>query len=293
MLASRSLAAIAAVVASCLALGAWANGARVHADVPPTTSTAPPAGPLANPWPRIGRVPPGHHVVLGVGDSTLGGGVFELPGVLASHGFDVTLYDAHVNASGLLDPMNGVSPHDYLEQQFAAHPDVDTVLFHWVSVCAVGCGPGKLAYGSAQFYGAWIAATRDLIDDARAHGAKVVWAVSPPQPPPPGDDPPREDWFSLPMRFQVSNELATRERRYAHEFGIATVDWFRALSDTSGQWQSQLWYDGALHTVRLDDGVHLTEDGSTRTSVWTAAALARLWRADLPRNPTAKGKRAK
>ena len=56
-----------------------------------------------------------------------------------------------------------------------------------------------------------------------------------------------------------------------------TTDWSQALSDTSGQWQSQLAYDGGVHAVRLDDGVHLTEDGSFRTSAWTTATLMQLW----------------
>ena len=63
----------------------------------------------------------------------------------------------------------------------------------------------------------------------------------------------------------------------ARMFGIATADWTQALSDTSGGWQPQLSYDGGVHVVRLDDNVHLSEDGSIRTSAWTVAALAALW----------------
>ncbi len=81
------------------------------------------------------------------------------------------------------------------------------------------------------------------------------------------------------MRHQVAERLIARERRYPRAFGIATVDWNQALSDTNGQWQRQLSYDGAVHVVRADDKVHLSEDGARRTSTWAAAALAQLWKA--------------
>jgi hypothetical protein len=108
-----------------------------------------------------------------------------------------------------------------------------------------------------------------------------------------------EDWFSLPMRHEVATTLEAHARAYAAEFGIASSDWTQALSDTAGQWQSQLSYDGAVHTVRLDDKVHLTEDGSRRTSQWTMSTLAQIWsrpqgRAAVPttRRHVAKGKRS-
>ncbi len=44
-----------------------------------------------------------------------------------------------------------------------------------------------------------------------------------------------------------------------------------------GQWQPRLSYDSAVHDVRFDDKVHVTEDGSQRTSRWTVATLAQLW----------------
>ena len=64
---------------------------------------------------------------------------------------------------------------------------------------------------------------------------------------------------------------------YAAVPGVTTADWWRALSDTSGQWQENLWYDDAIHAVRTPDLVHLSDDGSTRTSTWTVAALAKLY----------------
>ncbi len=118
-----------------------------------------------------------------MGDSLMGGTASTLPGVLTAHGFDATVYDAHVNGSGLLDPMNGYSARDYLAQQLRAHPDVDTVIFEWAGVCDDVCSADALAYGSPEFFAAWQAAASDLIRDARLHGLKVVWAISPPPPP--------------------------------------------------------------------------------------------------------------
>jgi hypothetical protein len=253
------------------------------APAPTTTVPRPPVTdaqgvPVGISWPVIGRAPAEHHSLLSIGDSTLGQGLLRLPEVFAQHGFDVTIHDAHTNGSGLLDPVDGLLARDILNRELAQHPDVDTVIFEWAGVCALACGPGKLAYGSRRFYDAWHRAARALVVDARARGLQVVWVVSPPPAPPPNDDPPVEDWFSLPMRHQVGTTLIASERRYPKEFGIRIVDWSQALSDTSGQWQLLLSYDGAVHAVRLDDHVHLTEDGSLRTSVWTAATLAQLWR---------------
>jgi hypothetical protein len=207
----------------------------------------------------------------------MGLSVGALPAVLADLGFNVTVYDEHINASGLLDPMNGVSALEFLDQQLARHPDADTVFFEWVGVCAVACVNGTVAYGSPAFYTAWVETTRALVTDARNHGKQVLWAVSPSGTPPATPDPPQEDWFSVPMRYQVLTELIRREQTYPKQFGIAVVDWSEALSDTAGNWQQQLFYDGALHTVREDDKSHLAPDGSVRTSQWTAAALGQLW----------------
>jgi hypothetical protein len=187
------------------------------------------------------------------------------------------MYDGHGSGWGLLDPLGGLSALEVLDQQVAAHPDIDTVIIGFVGVCAFACGPGTLAYGSPQFYDAWDAAARALVTSARARGLQVVWAVEPPPAPSPIADPPAEDWSSLPMRYQVATTLVAHARAYGSRFGIATTDWSQALSDTSGQWQLQLSYDGGVHAVRLDDRVHLTEDGSLRTSAWTTATLMQLW----------------
>jgi hypothetical protein len=197
--------------------------------------------------------------------------------VLGQHGFDAPIYDGHGNGWGLLDPLDGASALDVLSQRLAAHPDIDTVVIGFVGTCVVACGPGKLAYGSQAFYDAWDAAARALVTSARSRGLQVVWAVSPPAPPAPAGEVPVEDWSSLAMRHQVAVTLVAHARAYGSEFGIATSDTSQALSDTSGQWQRDLSYGGAVHTVRLDDRVHLTDDGSRRASAWTMATLAQLW----------------
>ena len=251
-----------------------AAGAQTAPAAPLTDATGTPLGITP---PVIGPAPSGAHSILAFGDSDLAQGLIALPALLAQHGFDVPIYDAHGNGWGLLDPRDGASALEILSQAVAAHPDIDTVVIGFVGVCAVACGPGGPAYGSPQFYDAWDAAARALVTSARARGLQVVWAVSPTAAPAPTDDPPVEDWFNLPMRHQVAATLEAHARAYGSEFGIATSDWTQALSDTSGQWQSQLSYDGAAHSVRADDKVHLTEDGSQRTAQWTAATLMQLW----------------
>ena len=233
--------------------------------------------PLGVTPPVIGSAPARPHSILAFGDSDLAQGLHRLQDVLAQHGFTVPIHDAHGNGWGLLDPLDGMSALDVLAQRLDAYPDVDTVVIGFVGACTVACGEGKLAYGSPQFYDAWDAAARNLVTSARARGLQVVWAVEPPAAPAPNADPPAEDWLSLPMRHLVATTLIDHARAYGDQFGIATVDWTQALADTSGQWQSELSYGGAVHTVRFDDMVHLTEEGALRTSEWITATLMQLW----------------
>jgi hypothetical protein len=267
---------VALVVAVLLAVvaGAAPAGAR-SAPAPPLTDAD--GVPLGITPPVVGPFPPRHHAILAVGDSDLAQSLYLLPEALAQHGMDADVYDAHGNGWGLLDPVDGLMAPDVLDRALAAHPDIDTVVIGFVGVCAVACGPGKLPYGSRRFYSAWDAAARALVSRARIYGLQVVWAVEPPPAPSPTDDPPVEDFASLSMRHEVAATLVDHARAYARAFGIAGVDFSQALSDTSGQWQQRLSYDGAVHDVRFDDKVHVTEDGSRRTSSWMVATLAQLW----------------
>jgi hypothetical protein len=250
---------------------------------PTTTSTTttipgpPPAGPVGNPWPDIGPTPLQHHAILTLGDSLMGGATSTLETNLASHGFNAVVYDGHVNGTGLLDPVNGISARELFQEQLTYHPDIDTVVFGWSGVCAVACGTSTLRYGSPEFYATWHDEARKLVDLAWAHGLQVVWVTAPPPRLDSSGQPPTEDWMSYPMRPIVQTRLAQEVRKYPNTLGVPVADVWQALSDTSGQWQQSLWYDGALHEVRVDDFVHLTDDGSLRASTWVVAALARLY----------------
>jgi hypothetical protein len=243
-----------------------------------TTPTVVPTGPVGNPWPVIGPAPAEHHTILAVGDSLMGQAGVLLPEVAAAHGFDVTIYDAHVNASSPLDPIDGLPVREYLAQQLAAHPDVDTVIFEWLNVC-VSCSASGLAYGSPAFFDAWYSAQRALVLDAYGRGLRVVWAVSPPPPPDMSGEAPRAEWSSLAQREIVATTLAGNVHRLRQDLGVTVANWWEALSDTTGGFQTDLWWDGAVHTVRIDDRVHLSMDGSLRASTWTVAALAELYAA--------------
>jgi hypothetical protein len=243
---------------------------------PTTTAPAPtPTGPVANPWPLIGPAPAGHHAILTMGDSLMGQASVTLQQVLSEHGFDAVVYDAHVNATGLLDHIDGVTMRELFARQVAAHPDVDTVMFEWLNACGT-CGEQGIAYGSPEFYAQWDAMARGLVLDAYARGLRVVWALAPPAPPDTSGLAPAEDWMSFSERPVVAKQLETRYRRLHNDLGVSIADWAEALSDTDGAYQPSLWWDDALHQVRGDDRVHLTFDGSLRASTWTVAALAQL-----------------
>jgi lysophospholipase L1-like esterase len=216
----------------------------------------------------------GHHEILMVGDSILGNTISVLPGVLAAHGLDATIDDAHINGSGLAsDAGFDGTPLDYLKRQLAAHPDVDTVVFGWTDACAQ-C---PVAYGSPQFFDLWTANAHTLIDylhaTTRPGGGSyhIVWVQTPPMPP----GAPGTFYENSPAVAQVLNWKAVGD--YAPRAG-GTADFWRALSDVNLQYQQWLHYEGAWHRVRADDAVHLTDDGATRAATWLAAGLSEAWR---------------
>ena len=79
------------------------------------------------------------------------------------------------------------------------------------------------------------------------------------------------------MRVLVGTTLTMYERRYPADFGVTIADWWQALSDTSGHWQEHALVRRRPPHGARPDRVHLTDDGSTRTSTWTTAALAILY----------------
>ncbi len=157
-----------------LTLGsARADAATPPAPAPPVTDAN--GVPVGITPPVIGPAPVQHHVVLTIGDSTLAQGLSALPDVWAAHGFDAEIDDAHVNGSGILDTIDGATALQTLDRLLAEHPDADTVVFAWIGSCSIGCAPGKLAYGSPQFYDAWEgAARRDRRSRAGARSAGAV-----------------------------------------------------------------------------------------------------------------------
>jgi hypothetical protein len=203
----------------------------------------------------------------------LGNTASVLPDVLAAHGLDATVDIEHVNGSGLASNAGfGGTPLDYLKQQLAAHPGVDTVVFGWTDSCAE-C---PVAYGSQQFYDLWTANAHALIDHLKATprpggGAyRMVWVENPPMPP----GAPGTFYENSPAVGQVLNWLSVSD--YARRAG-GSADFWRALSDVNLQYQQFLQYDGGLHQVRADDKVHLTVDGATRAATWLAAGLVAVW----------------
>ncbi len=240
---------------------------------PTTTTVPPPPGiPSGHPWPTIPPIAPGHHAVLVMGDSIAGQTYWSLPDVLSAQGIDAGAYDATMPTAGLLDQMYGLDPPAYLAAQLAAHPDVDTVVFEFAGACAAACAPGGVEYNSPDFFARWQVVAHQLMSDAKERGLHVIWAISPP---PPVPDDPNDAHFV--RATQVAVTLIQYDRQYPATDGVVAADWYTALADTSGLWQPALWYDAALHTVRADDLVHLTPDGSVRTSTWTIAALAEAW----------------
>ena len=212
-----------------------------------------------------------------MGDSLMGETVFTLPAVLAAHGFDAVVYDAHVNGSGLLDPMNG-----YLGSRLPGPATRGPPRRRHRDLRMGGVCDGCVRTGHPRV---WI--TRVLRGLARRRERPRPRRIRPAgsrcsgrsrhrrHPTSPVKHPSRTGRANRCESFGTT--LTMYERRYPADFGVTVADWWQALSDTNGQWQETLWYDDALHTVLVGDRVHLTEDGSTRTSTWTAAALARLY----------------
>lgn len=246
----------------------------VPTTVAPTTTTVPPPAGVAggNPWPTRAPIAAGHHAVLVMGDSIAGQTYWSLPTILGFQEIDATVYDATMPTAGLLDPMYGLDPVVYLASQLDAHPDVDTVVFEFAGACAAACTTGGVQYNSDDFFARWQAVAHQLMTDAKARVPHVIWAISPPPPMP--DDPSDEHFVRA---TQVAVRLIQYDRTYPQTDGVVAADWYAALADVADQWQHALWYDGAVHVVRSEDLVHLTPDGSVRTSTWTIAALAEAW----------------
>ena len=202
-----------------------------------------------------------------------GSGRLRASRVLAQHGFDADVHDAHISGWGLLDVIDGASALDVLGREPPAHPDVDTVSSS-SSACARSLAPRcPTARSSSTTRG--MPPPVHVVTSASARGLQVLWAVSPPAPALTAD-PPVEDWFSFPMRSPGGDALVADDRADGDRFGIATTDGARrsptraavavaALVRRRGAWRSPRRRNPP-HRRRL-----------RRTSSWTVAALLQVW----------------
>jgi hypothetical protein len=231
---------------------------------------------IGNPWPNVTPTRE-HRTVLMIGDSLVGQNDYSLLNVMTQRGFDVTIIDAHQNGAGLLGPVGDhASALDWVKEQVNLHPDADTVVVEYAGACGV-CGTETFPkLGEGNFYDLWVTQAHAIIDYLHSEGKLVVWTVSPPI----GVDSPTAASGSQ-VGVNVSYVLSLLDRVLLAPVSDGMTDWWTALADTDGKFQTRLFYDGAIHTVRSDDLLHLTVDGSIRTATWTARALETTW-ADHP-----------
>lgn len=223
------------------------------------------------PWPGIDATA-GHRNVIMFGDSLTGNAFTALAAVVASRGMDATVYDEHANASGLITPILGLDPLEYVRQKLDAHPDATIAVFQWAGACARPC---PIAYGSDAFVDAWYSKAQDIVDLTRSRGVTPLWTISPPPPPGEGDPSGQYDYNEY-----TGTTLSWKSRAFIYAAGIGYVDWWQALmavDDFLGHYDRTLFYDDAWHDVRDADMVHLTPDGAWRASVWTAAGISKNW----------------
>jgi hypothetical protein len=241
---------------------------------------------FGNPAPSLPRASFGspHRTLLMFGDSLMGQHDTSFPSVLAAHGYDATVIDAHVNGSGLIGPVGDAgSALEWVQEKVAEHPEADPIVLEWAGACAV-CGTtvSGVSYptiGDREngFYSTWVEHAQEIIDWLHDQGKTVVWVVSPPL---------GQDSASNKVTVEAAQVLSFLDGIVIGPAASrTTIDWFTALSDANRQYATTLWYDGAFNTVRADDLVHLTTVGATRASTWTLAALAPVLAAMPPPAP--------
>jgi hypothetical protein len=220
-----------------------------------------------------------------IGDSLMGQHDAAFPGVLAAHGVDATVIDAHINASGVIGPVGDApSALAWVQEQVAAHPEANPVVVEWGGACKV-CGTTvsgvtypALGDTDAGFYDMWLTNAYAIIDWLHAQGKTVVWAITPPF----GPGAP-----SVPLQVETSKWLSMFDSFLIGPHASSQpIDWFTALTDTDREYATTLFYDGALHTVRTDDLTHFTPDGATRASTWSVSVLVDLLEAMPPPDPS-------
>jgi hypothetical protein len=229
---------------------------------------------FGSPEPAVRSAPDGspHRTVLMFGDSLMGQHDAVLPAVLKDHGLDLTIVDAHVNASGLIGPVGTAdSALDWVQQKVAEHPEADPIVVEWAGACGV-CGTtvGEAEYptigdSGAGFYDMWMSHAFEIIDWLHSQGKTVVWVVSPPF---------GLDSTLVPVRVEAAKWLSIFDTYLiGPHAGSPSIDWFTALSDTNRQYATTLWYDNTSNTVRTSDLTHFTSEGATRAAKWTVSVL--------------------
>ena len=199
--------------------------------------------------------------MLLLGDSLLNQTAPELNRALAWHGLDATVIDESFPGTGLLDP------HMVATQiaKVNAHRNADIVVIEFSGNCFT-C---PVTYGSSEFFQQWSANLGAIVQYVQSLDKHVVLVLPPPL---------RPDlaWA------EVQRQLGVQDYLLAAAKHTALANWWEALVDTTGTYQQVLLYpdvfgEATLHTIRADDGVHLTQDGARRTAEWTAAALRQFW----------------
>jgi hypothetical protein len=202
------------------------------------------------------------HTVLLVGDSLMGGAAFSLAGVWHDAGVGgISLVDAHRNGSGLVRLIDGMTPADFVEAQFDARPDIDVVAMEWAGACEKPCPE----YGSPAFFLDWLDSASAVRAVVHAHGARLI-DVRPP-PPPPGSSTPDSGYV---FTDAVANALAYLS---GPTTGATLADWWSAFAGLDGAYYDTLFYEGAWHTVRIEDKIHFSPDGRIRAAKVLAAAI--------------------
>jgi hypothetical protein len=219
---------------------------------------------LGNPTPAV-TATPGHHEVLLIGDSLMVQAGSQLPAAFAAHGVDAHVVNRAINGLGLLDPINSLSPTDYVVKQLQENPTTDTVLVELVGNCLAAC-QATFVPGTDAFYQAWEAAAQQMIDAVHAQfpAVRVVWTVAP--------------QLGGSIAVSALSPDVSRVLSLADHAALgAGVDWWNAFNDTNGAYSQTLVYDGAVHIVRADDHVHFNSDGERRAAQWIVAGLTRVW----------------
>jgi hypothetical protein len=219
---------------------------------------------LGNPTPGV-TAPSAHHEVLLIGDSLMVQAGSQLPAAFAADGVDAHVVNRAFNGMGLLDPINSLSPTDYVIDQLHENPTTDTVLVELVGNCLATC-QATFVPGTDAFSQAWEAASLQMIDAIHAQfpAVQVVWTVSPQL---------GGSIAASELTPDVSRVLSFYDRAALG----AGVDWWNAFNDTNGAYSQTLIYDGSVHIVRADDQVHFNSDGEWRAAQWAVAGLTGVW----------------